>query len=60
MDTRQFELLVAGPAALIVAKVHKIMDRVDEADRRRDKDAEHDNIGDFMINALKQNLDDSI
>lgn len=39
VDTRQFELLVAGPAALIVAKVHKIMDRVDEADRRRDKDA---------------------
>lgn len=38
-DTRQFELMVAGPAALIVAKVHKIMDREGDADRRSDKDA---------------------
>jgi len=28
--------------------------------RKRNKDAEHDNIGDFMINALKQYLDNSI
>jgi hypothetical protein len=38
-DRRRFELLVAGPAALIVAKVHKIMDREGDADRRSDKDA---------------------
>jgi hypothetical protein len=38
-DRRQFELLVAGPAALIVAKVHKILDREREDDRRSDKDA---------------------
>jgi hypothetical protein len=38
-DRRQFELMVAGPAALIVAKVYKIMDREGVADRRSDKDA---------------------
>jgi len=38
-DRRQFDLMVAGPAALIVAKVHKIMDRERDADRRSDKDA---------------------
>lgn len=38
-DTRQCELMVAGPTALIVAKVHKIMDREGDADRRSDKDA---------------------
>lgn len=38
-DTRQFELMVAGPSALIVAKAHKIMDREMEYDRRSDKDA---------------------
>jgi hypothetical protein len=38
-DKRQFELMVAGPAALIVAKVHKIMDRERDTDRRSDKDA---------------------
>lgn len=38
-DRRQFELFVAGPAALIVAKVHKIIDRDGDADRRSDKDA---------------------
>lgn len=38
-DRRQFELMVAGPAALIVAKVHKIMERQGDADRRSDKDA---------------------
>jgi hypothetical protein len=38
-DTRQFELMVAGPAALVVAKIHKIMDREGDADRRSDKDA---------------------
>ena len=38
-DTRRCELAVAGPAALIVAKVHKILDRADDRDRGRDKDA---------------------
>jgi hypothetical protein len=38
-DRRQFEVLVAGPAALIVAKVHKILDREREDDRMSDKDA---------------------
>jgi hypothetical protein len=38
-DPRGFQLRVAGPAALIVAKVHKIMDRQGDADRSSDKDA---------------------
>ncbi len=38
-DDRGFELAVAGPSALLVAKVHKIMDRVGVRDRLTDKDA---------------------
>lgn len=38
-DPRELELMVAGPAALIVAKAHKIMDREGDVDRRSDKDA---------------------
>lgn len=38
-DDRQFELAVAGPSALLVAKVHKILDRVESPDRLNDKDA---------------------
>lgn len=38
-DGRKFELLVAGPAALIVAKLHKITDRKGDPDRSSDKDA---------------------
>lgn len=37
-DSRGYELHVAGPAALLVAKVHKIDDRKD-TDRQNDKDA---------------------
>jgi hypothetical protein len=37
-DQRRFELLVAGPAALLVAKVHKIEDRKGTV-RSEDKDA---------------------
>lgn len=37
-DTRAVDLRVAGPAALLVAKVHKIDDRRD-SDRQSDKDA---------------------
>jgi len=38
-DTRQVSLWVAGPGALLVAKVHKIAERVGHHDRVRDKDA---------------------
>lgn len=38
-DTRQVRMWVAGPAALLVAKIHKIAERVDASDRVRDKDA---------------------
>ena len=37
-DTRSFEIRVAGPAALLVAKVHKISERRG-SDRQSDKDA---------------------
>jgi hypothetical protein len=38
-DTRQREIWIAGPTALIVAKLHKIGERVSANDRVRDKDA---------------------
>jgi hypothetical protein len=38
-DERAFEVAVAGPAALLVAKLHKIAERVDKPGRREDKDA---------------------
>jgi hypothetical protein len=38
-DTRTAELRVAGPSALLVAKVHKIAGRAGNEDRARDKDA---------------------
>jgi hypothetical protein len=38
-DRREVELMVAGPAALIVAKVHKIGERVGKSNRASDKDA---------------------
>ena len=37
-DHRSFEILVAGPAALLVAKLHKIAERKDDYDRIQDKD----------------------
>ncbi|MBU3749478.1 MAG: hypothetical protein FGM52_03350, partial [Mycobacterium sp.] len=42
-DTRTFDARVAGPAALLIAKIHKIHERLNERDRSRlnDKDA-HD------------------
>ncbi|MEI2774878.1 MAG: putative toxin [Tetrasphaera sp.] len=40
-DTRTFDVKVAGPAALIVAKIHKLTERLDHPDRLNDKDA-HD------------------
>lgn len=40
-DSREFVVAVAGPAALLVAKLHKIHDRIDTASRRDNKDA-HD------------------
>ncbi len=38
-DDRAFEVAVAGPAALLVAKLHKISERVGSPGRREDKDA---------------------
>ena len=38
-DGRAFEVAVAGPAALMVAKLHKISERIDIPDRSEDKDA---------------------
>lgn len=38
-DTRAVEMWVAGPGALLIAKVHKIAERVSAMDRVRDKDA---------------------
>jgi hypothetical protein len=38
-DERRFEMSVAGPAGLLVAKVHKIGERVELPDRLSDKDA---------------------
>jgi hypothetical protein len=40
-DPRGFTVAIAGPAALLVAKLHKIHDRIDTPDRLNDKDA-HD------------------
>lgn len=40
-DTREFEVSVAGPAALLVAKLHKIHDRIEHPSRLGNKDA-HD------------------
>ena len=34
-DDRAYEINVAGPAALLVAKVHKLLDRIDAGDNRR-------------------------
>jgi hypothetical protein len=38
-DERQVEIAVAGPSALLVAKIHKIKERVNQKDRSNDKDA---------------------
>lgn len=38
-DGRTFDVAVAGPAALLVAKLHKIAERVDNPGRSVDKDA---------------------
>jgi len=40
-DSREFVVAVAGPAALLVAKLHKIHDRIDNPSRSDNKDA-HD------------------
>lgn len=38
-DGREVSMWVAGPGALLVAKIHKIAERVEHNDRVRDKDA---------------------
>jgi len=40
-DSRVYEAFVAGPAALLVSKLHKIAERQDQPERLNDKDA-HD------------------
>lgn len=40
-DPREFQVSVAGPAALLVAKLHKVHDRIDHPTRLDNKDA-HD------------------
>jgi hypothetical protein len=40
-DKRSFNAWVAGPAALLIAKVYKIHERLDRPNRLNDKDA-HD------------------
>lgn len=40
-DPREFIVAVAGPAALLVAKIHKLHDRIDTPGRLNNKDA-HD------------------
>ena len=40
-DERRHEILVAGPSALLVAKLHKIADRTEQPRRQRPRDA-HD------------------
>jgi hypothetical protein len=37
-DPRAFNVRVAGVAALLVSKLHKIAERADTRDRRKDKD----------------------
>lgn len=38
-DSRRFDLRVAGPAALLVSKLHKLGERREQPDRLSDKDA---------------------
>ncbi|MFC1523125.1 GSU2403 family nucleotidyltransferase fold protein [Elusimicrobiota bacterium] len=38
-DPRNFKIAVAGPAALLIAKLHKLADRQEDAGRLNDKDA---------------------
>lgn len=38
-DTRQMEVMVAGPGALLVAKLHKVAERQEDVRRRKPKDA---------------------
>ncbi len=38
-DTRRMEITIAGPAALLVAKLHKIAERLDDHRRSQPKDA---------------------
>jgi hypothetical protein len=65
-DGRQLEARVAGPAALLVAKVHKISERLVQPDRINDKDA-HDCYRIFvateteeLVPTFKRLLDDDL
>lgn len=39
IDAREFNVSVAGPAGMLIAKIYKIDDRASDPDRRADKDA---------------------
>jgi hypothetical protein len=39
IDRREFRLAIAGPSALLVSKIHKMLDRAELVDRTKDKDA---------------------
>ena len=48
-DTRSFNLAIAGPAALLVAKVIKISERLGQADRQPDRLKEKDALDAFRL-----------
>ena len=48
-DARTFDLAVAGPAALLVAKVIKINERLEQADRQPDRLKEKDALDAFRL-----------
>lgn len=48
-DTRSFRLRVAGPAALLTAKVIKISERLDQADKQPDRLREKDALDAFRL-----------
>jgi len=65
-DPREFTVAIAGPAALLVAKLHKIHDRMDAPERLTNKDA-HDVYRllraietDVLADALRRLLRDSL
>lgn len=70
VDTRQVSMWVAGPGALLIAKIHKIAERVDASDRVRDKDAldvlrllravDTDQLADRLRSLLDQDLTRSV
>ena len=56
-DARTFDLIVAGPAALLTAKVIKISERLDQAGRKPDRLKEKDALDAFRILQAIDTLD---